>query len=157
MIKAVFDGVTPKGSAVFLADGTKIFAFVGRTVESIIPVLQKGASVAIELEDVPMRNGSMAKRVVKVEAIGQGPPPQVKQVGNYAPAAAPAPGHSSIDRDEMIYSCGVVNNYVRNTGDTSVSGLVSATLNARTAFRVAWLGEPLPGGTRQDMNDEIPM
>lgn len=136
--------------------GRPVWGYPGRDIEGMVGGIAPGATVSVEVQQVPPKDpaGRPYNRFTKLTAMGQGAPPSVRPVG----AAMPSVQAPAQDRDEIIYVCGVVNNYVQNTGDTSVKGLLMATQNAQRAFRVVYRGERLPAEPARvapDMNDPI--
>lgn len=115
----------------------KIYAYPNQIPDGITA----GTNVEFEYEEKQGQKGKfkVLKSITVVGAMG------VPTAGAAASrAAAPAiNGGGATDKDEMIYICGVTNQYVSNTGDTALKSLVEVGLRAREAFQVVFRGKRL--------------
>lgn len=128
--KAIYS--TYDGKRVILTDQRgewKIFARENELPPGITP----GHEVEFEYEEKQGQYGKF-KVLKSMRVLGAA---GMKQVGASAPRQ-PAPASGGSDRDEMIYIMGVTNQYVGNTGDTSVKALVEVGLRAKEAFYVVF-------------------
>lgn len=130
---------TYDGKKVILTDQRgewKIFARENELPAGIGP----GMEVEFEYEEKQGQYGKF-KVLKSMRVLGAA---GMTQAGAAAPRqSAPAPASGNTDRDEIIYVMGITNQYVGNTGDTSVKALVEVGMRAKEAFSVVFRGRSI--------------